>query len=75
MNGDTVDSWIRSLSTYVCTCPKVIDDMKLQITNIQLEGIVQMGRDTQLENFSLVIDKGDRLEPQKTNITTWDGFF
>jgi hypothetical protein len=41
MNGETIDSWLHSLSTYFCTCLEIIDDMKLYVTSLQLEGIKQ----------------------------------
>ena len=34
MNGETVDSWLRSLSTYFKTCPKMEEDMELQIASL-----------------------------------------
>ena len=35
MNGEMVDSWIRSLSTYFNTCPSLTEERKLQIgTNL-----------------------------------------
>jgi hypothetical protein len=35
MNGEMVDSWIRSLSTYFNTCPGLTEERKLQIgTNL-----------------------------------------
>ena len=68
MNGETVDSWLRSLSTYFKTCPAMEEDMKLQIASLQLEGIAQTWWDTQLENFS-EID-----ESTYTRITSWDNF-
>jgi hypothetical protein len=49
MNGEMVDSWIRSLSTYFNTSPEMEESTKLQIANLQLEGIVQTWWDTQLE--------------------------
>ena len=64
MNGEIVDSWLRSLSTYFKTCPAMEEDMKLQITSLQLEGIAQTWWDTQLENF---------LETDE-RITSWDNF-
>jgi hypothetical protein len=42
MNGENVDSWLHSLSTYFCTCPEMTEDMKLQIIGLQLEGIADM---------------------------------
>ena len=69
MNGETVDSWLRSLSTYFKACPAMEEDMQLQIASLQLEGIAQAWWDTQLENFS-EID-----ESTYTRITSWDNFF
>jgi hypothetical protein len=35
MNGEMMDSWIRSLSTYFNTCPGLTEERKLQIgTNL-----------------------------------------
>ena len=65
MNGEIVDSWLCSLSTYFKTCPMMEEDMKLQIASLQLEGITQAWWDTQLENFS---------ESTYTHITSWDNF-
>jgi hypothetical protein len=39
MNGEMVDSWIRSLSTYFNTCPGLTEERKLQIVSLQLEGL------------------------------------
>jgi hypothetical protein len=64
MNGETVDSWLRSLSTYFKTCLEMEEDMKLQIASLQLEGIAQAWWDTQLENFSETDER----------ITSWDNF-
>jgi hypothetical protein len=75
MNGENVDSWLHSLSTYFCTCPEMTKDMKLQIVGLQLEGIAQTWWDTQLETYSWVMDRGDPVETQTPHITTWDGFF
>jgi hypothetical protein len=41
MNGEMVDSWIRSLSTYFNTCPGLTEERKLQIVSLQLEGLAQ----------------------------------
>ena len=59
MNGEVIDSWLHSLSTYFKTCPTMEEDMKLQITSLQLEGLAQTWWDTQLENISLVVELGD----------------
>ena len=68
MNGETVDSWLRSLSTYFKTCPEMEEDMKLQIASLQLEGIAQAWWDTQLEKYSEIDESTD------THITSWDNF-
>jgi hypothetical protein len=75
MNGENVDSWLHSLSTYFHTCPEMMEDMKLQIVGLQLEGIAQTWWDTQLETYSWVMDRGTPIETQIPHITTWDGFF
>ena len=41
MNGEMVDSWIRSLSTYFNTCLGLTEERKLQIVSLQLEGLAQ----------------------------------
>ena len=46
-NGEVVDSWIRSLSTYFNTCPDMTEVKKLQIAALQLEGIAQVWWDTE----------------------------
>jgi hypothetical protein len=51
------------------------EDMKLQIVGLQLEGIAQTWWDTQLENYSWVMDRGDPVEIQTPHITTWGGFY
>ena len=38
-NGEVVDSWICSLSTYFNTCPDMNEVKNLQIATLQLEGI------------------------------------
>jgi hypothetical protein len=48
--------------------------MKIQIVSLQLEGISQTWWDTQLENYSCFMDRGDTVETQTPHITTWDGF-
>jgi hypothetical protein len=56
MNGEMVDSWIRSLSTYFKTSPEMEESTKLQISNLQLEGIAQTWWDTQLERSELIVE-------------------
>jgi hypothetical protein len=50
MNGEVVDSWIYSLSTYFRTHPDLDEERKLQIASLQLEGLAQTWWDTQLES-------------------------
>ena len=64
MNGETVDSWLHSLSTYFKTCPKMEEDMKLHITSLQLESIAQSWWNTPLDKF---LEIG---EPIDTHITS-----
>jgi hypothetical protein len=52
----------------------MIEEMKLQIFSLELEGIVQTWWDTQLENYSYVIDRGDPVEIQTPHMKTWGGF-
>ena len=58
MNGETVDSWIRSLSTYFKTLLEMEEAIKLQISRIQLEGIAQNLWDTHLDNAKLIVGLG-----------------
>ena len=46
-NGEVVDSWIRSLSTYFNTYLDMTEVKKLQIAALQLEGIAQVWWDTE----------------------------
>jgi hypothetical protein len=41
MNGEMVNSWIHSLSTYFNTSPEMEEATKLQIASLQLKGIAQ----------------------------------
>ena len=75
MNGENVDSWLCSLSTYFCTCPEMTEDMNIHISNLQLEGIAQTWWDTQVETYSWVMNRGDPIETHTPYITTWDGFY
>jgi len=74
MNGETVDSWIRSLSNYFKTCPTMDEEMKLQIASLQFEGLAQTWWDTHLENMSLVVELGEQAETRSTPITSWNLF-
>jgi hypothetical protein len=65
MNGETVDSWIRSLSTYFKTSPEMEEATKLQIANLQLKGITQTWWDTQLESSELIVELGTPPSPTK----------
>ena len=40
-NGEAIDSWIRSLSTYFNTCTGLTEERKLQISSLRLEGLAQ----------------------------------
>ena len=42
MNGEMVDSWIHSLSTYFNTCVGLTEEITLQIATLQLEGLAQI---------------------------------
>jgi hypothetical protein len=75
MNGEVIDSWIRSLSTYFKTCLEMDEDMKLQITGLQLEGISQAWWDTQIENCVLVIEIGEPTNTTPAHLISWDEFF
>jgi hypothetical protein len=75
MNGEMVDSWIHSLSTYFDTSPEMDEAMKFQIAIIQLEGITQTQWDTQLESLELIVELGTLSSPTSGCITSWDTFF
>lgn len=68
MSGETVDSWIHSLSTYFKTCPEMDEDMKIHIRILQLEGIVQAWWDTHPESCLLVIEIGEPIATMPTHI-------
>ena len=74
MNGEAVDSWLRSLSNYFRTCPTMEDEIKLQIASVQLEGITQTWWDNHLENISLVVKLREPTETRSMPITSWDLF-
>ena len=73
-NGEAVDSWIRSLSTYFNTCQGLTEVRRLQIASLQLEGLTQTWWATEQEKAALA-EKGD--VPQLANTTpirTWNQF-
>jgi hypothetical protein len=74
MNGEMVDSWIHSLSTYFDTSPEMDEAMKLQIAILQLEGITQTRWDTQLESLELIVELGTLSSPTSGCIASWDTF-
>jgi hypothetical protein len=43
INDEAIDLWVRSLSTYFKTCPRMAKEEKLQITSLQLEGVLKLG--------------------------------
>jgi hypothetical protein len=55
-NGEMVDSWIHSLSTYFNTCPGLTEERKLQIVALQLEGMAQTWWDREREKTTFVIE-------------------
>jgi hypothetical protein len=50
-------------------------DMKIHIVSLQWEVIAQYRWDTQVENYSLVINIDEPVTPTHPYITRWDGFF
>jgi len=46
MNDEDIYFWLHNLPTYFKTIPNLAEDMKLQIANLHLEGIVQAWWDT-----------------------------
>ena len=73
-NGEAVDSWIRSLSTYFTTCQGLNEARRLQIASLQLEGLAQTWWATEQEKAALA-ELGDA--PQLANTTpikTWNQF-
>jgi hypothetical protein len=75
MNGETVDSWIRSLSMYFKTSHEMEEATELQIASLQLEGIAQTWWDTHLDNTELIVELGTSQSPTNGCITSWDTFF
>jgi hypothetical protein len=75
-NGEMVDSWIHSLSTYFNTCLGLIEERKLQIVALQLEGLAQTWWDTEQEKTTFVIEIRDAPESSTSQpIKTWARLF
>jgi hypothetical protein len=75
-NGEMVDSWIHSLSTYFNTCLGLTKERKLQISTLQLEGLAQTWWDTEQEKTTFVIEIGDAPESSTSQpIKTWARIF
>ena len=72
-NGEVVDSWIHSLSTYFNNCPDMTEVKKLQIVALQLEGIAQVWWDTKKEKDSFMLEIGGSGSSRPT-IIRWDQF-
>jgi hypothetical protein len=71
-NGEIVDSWIHILSTYFNTCPGLTEEIKIQISALQLEGLAQTWWDTEQEKTTFVIEIGDAPESSTSKtIKTW----
>jgi len=70
-NGEAVDYWIRSLSTYFNTCLDMTGVKKLQIEALQHEGIAQVWWDTEREKDSFLIEIG-ATGSSRPSITKWD---
>jgi hypothetical protein len=62
MNGETMDSWICSLSTYFKTSRKMEEATKLQIASLQLEGITQTWWDTHFNSVELSVSRSGSLD-------------
>jgi len=75
MNGDMVDSWIRSFSTYFKASPQLQEAAKLQIASLQLEGVAQAWRDTQVDHTVLTVDIGSSTASHTCAIASWDAFY
>jgi hypothetical protein len=73
MNGETVDSWIHSLSMYFKTSPEMEEATKLQIASLQLKGIAQTWWDTHLTSAELIVKLGTP-SPTTGHITSWETF-
>ena len=71
MNGKVVDSWICGISTYFWTCTSLIEERKVQIASLQLEGLAHTWWDTQLENTTIVVDIGASDNSPDSAIKTW----
>jgi len=48
------------------------EDIKLHITSLQFEGIIQASWDTQLETFELVVDISEFRAKKTTYINSWE---
>jgi len=73
MNGETIDSWIQPLSTYLNTLPEMSKDTKLRISGLRLEGIAQAWWDSKLEQCELVIELSETTTTTRNaRITSWD---
>jgi hypothetical protein len=71
-NGEMVDCWIRSLSTYFNTCPGLTEERKFQIVPLQLEGLAQTWWDIEQTKTTFVIEIGDATESSTSQpIKTW----
>jgi hypothetical protein len=71
-NGEIVDSWIHSFSTYFNTCPSLTEERKHHIVSLQLEGLTQTWWDTEQEKTTFMIDIGDAPYSSTTKpIRTW----
>ena len=58
-NGEYVDSWIHSISTYCNTFLGLTEEWKLHIVAFQLEGLAQTWWDTNQEKTTFVVKIGD----------------
>jgi len=75
-NGEILDSWIRILSTYFNICPVIVEERKVHIFALQLEGLAQTWWDTEKEKTAFVIEIGDALESSTSKpIRTWARIF
>jgi len=74
-NGEVVDSWICSLSTYFNTCPDLTEARNLHIAALQLEGLAQTWWDTEKEKTTFMIELGDVGSSTTPPIKRWDQLF
>ena len=75
INGDLVDSWIRNLSTYFNTFHGIIEDEKLKIASLQMEGVAQAWWDTQLIGAFIIVDLQASTSSTPPPICTWEALF